>query len=313
MRRVQNITTRSGRVRKNFISLIFWTPNINLFRDARWGRGQEAWGEDPELIGEMGAAFVQGLQGANTDRLKVAACAKHYAVHSGPEAVRNGFDAQVSKKLLHETYLPHFKKLIDVDVATVMGAYNAVDGVPCVGHDHLLNEVLRDRWNFRGFVVSDAGAVSCMHLAKEKDAENNKAEVADAAWAHLADTVQIGHGVTNDSAESAAYAIKGGCDMAIGSEISDFAAEALERGLLTEADIDQALERILHVLVRIGWLDSAAEQEQRAVPSSVIHSDENVELITANCCAVYGAAEKRWRAATERCYQNDRSFGSGSD
>ena len=127
-------------------------------------------------------------------------------MHSGPEALRNGFNVNLSKKLLYETYLPHFKQLVDAGVATVMSAYNAVNGIPCAGHRELLEETLRQKWGFEGFVVSDAGTVSCMHLKKNPQSGGARAEVADEAWAFLADTVKAGHEVTADSAESAAYA-----------------------------------------------------------------------------------------------------------
>jgi len=264
----------------NFISLVFWTPNINLFRDPRWGRGQETWGEDPELIGRMGAAFVRGLQGNNRDQLKLVACAKHFAVHSGPEALRNGFNVNLSKKLLYETYLPHFKKLVDSGVATVMSAYNAVNGIPCSGHHELLEETLRQKWGFEGFVVSDAGAVSCMHLKKNPQSGGARAEVADQAWAFLADTVKAGHEVTSDGAESAACALKGGCDMAIGSEISDHAQEALDRGLLDEADLDRAVQRILQVLFRVGWLetDDGAPYAPEKESKEILQAPEHIQL-----------------------------------
>ncbi len=144
--------------------LTFWSPNVNIFRDPRWGRGQETWGEDPTLTGEMGAAFVRGLQGDDPNYLKAAACAKHYAVHSGPEALRHVFDVHPSRQDLYDTYLPAFKKLVtEAKVEAVMGAYNAVFGVPCNASEFLLNETLRKEWGFEGHVVSDCGAVTDIH------------------------------------------------------------------------------------------------------------------------------------------------------
>ena len=155
--------------RKGFTSiyqgLTFWSPNINIFRDGgRWGRGQETYGEDPYLTGELGCAFVRGLQGDDPKYLKAAACAKHYAVHSGPEALRHVFNVSPSKHDLYETYLPAFKKLvIEANVEAVMGAYNAVYGVPCNASEFLLNHTLREEWGFEGHVVSDCGAITDIH------------------------------------------------------------------------------------------------------------------------------------------------------
>ena len=144
--------------------LTFWSPNINIFRDPRWGRGQETWGEDPFLTGELGSAFVRGLQGDHPHYLKAAACAKHYAVHSGPEKMRHTFDAQVSQRDLYSTYLPAFKKLVtQAGVEAVMGAYNRVLGVPCCASNLLLQDILRGEWGFEGHVVSDCWALTDIH------------------------------------------------------------------------------------------------------------------------------------------------------
>ena len=210
-------------VRKNGFSgmyqgLTFWSPNINIFRDPRWGRGQETWGEDPYLTGEMGAAFVRGLQGDHPKYLKTAACAKHYAVHSGPEKQRHSFNAVVSKRDLNDTYLPAFKKLVvEAEVEAVMGAYNRTNDEPCCSSQLLLVETLRQKWGFTGHVVSDCGAVSDIHN---------------------------GHKVTKDAAESAALALKAGCDMSCIYEY-EYLSEAMERGLINESDIDRSLARTL--------------------------------------------------------------------
>jgi len=264
-----------------FVSLAFWTPNINLFRDPRWGRGQETWGEDPTLTGRMGAAFVRGLQGDDPEHLRLVACAKHYAVHSGPENIRNGFDATVSPKVLHETYLPHFRHLVAAGAATVMGAYNAVNGHPCCAHPHLLGDILRGDWGFEGFVVSDAGAISNFHGPKHgqglRTAGAGK-DHADERWAHLQDTVTVGHGITADVVESAALALRNGCDMSIGRELPANASEALRRGLIATADIDRAAKRILRVLCRVGGFDPLEASPHAAVPTSVIASAEHRAL-----------------------------------
>lgn len=238
-----------------FISLAYWTPNINLFRDPRWGRGQETFGEDPQLSGTIGAAFVQGLQGEDTEHLLVSACAKHFAVHSGPEAIRTAFNAEVTPKLLAETYLPHFKMLVDAGVAVVMGAYNSLNGEPCCGSPALLDDVLRKQWGFDGVVVSDAGAIAAFHRGYREEAEDVAAE--DAQWAFLARQMKElpGHGVTHDAAESAAMALKSGCDMSLGDDLTPaIVREALERGLIAEANIDVAAGRVLALAAKLGLL-----------------------------------------------------------
>ena len=147
--------------RSRYAGLTFWTPNINIFRDPRWGRGQETYGEDPYLTSQIGIVFVKGLQGDHPKYLKAAACAKHYAVHSGPEALRHEFDAIVTPRDLHETYFPAFEALVkEANVEIVMGAYNRVLGEPACGSPFLLQETLREKWGFKGHVVSDCGAIS---------------------------------------------------------------------------------------------------------------------------------------------------------
>ena len=142
-----------------YTGLTLWSPNVNMFRDPRWGRGQETFGEDPYLAARMGVEFVKGLQGDDPNFLMTAACAKHYAVHSGPEAKRHGFNVNIDKRDLYEYYLPAFKALVqEAKVESVMGAYSAVNGVPCCASKYLLRDILRDEWGFRGHVVSDVGA-----------------------------------------------------------------------------------------------------------------------------------------------------------
>ena len=143
--------------------LTFWSPNVNIFRDPRWGRGQETYGEDPYLTEKMGVSFVKGIQGNDPRYLKAAACAKHFAVHSGPEKLRHEFDARVSGQDLEETYLPAFHALVDAGVEGVMGAYNRVNGEPACGSKTLLQEILTERWGFRGYVTSDCWAVADFH------------------------------------------------------------------------------------------------------------------------------------------------------
>jgi beta-glucosidase len=231
--------------------LTFWSPNVNIFRDPRWGRGQETWGEDPFLTGEMGSAFVEGLQGDDPKYMKAAACAKHYAVHSGPEKDRHVFNAQVSKRDLNDTYLPAFKKLVmDAKVESVMGAYNRTLDEPCNASHLLLEEKLRGEWGFQGHVVSDCGAIADFHMH---------------------------HKITKDEAESAAMAVKAGCDIECG-QVYDFLGEALQRGLLTEADIDTALERTLATRFKLGLFDPEEMVPYASTPMSVVNSPEHRKL-----------------------------------
>ncbi len=231
--------------------LTFWAPNINIFRDPRWGRGQETYGEDPHLTGEMGVAYVRGLQGDDPRYLKAAACAKHYAVHSGPEKERHSFDARISKREMHDTYLPAFKRLVtEAGVEAVMGAYNRVNGEPCCAHPYLLGELLRGEWKFQGHVVSDCWALVDIHMH---------------------------HHVTAGPVESAALALTRGCDLACGS-VFDVLDEALARGLVSEADLDQALARTLGTRFKLGMFDPPEQVPYAAIPPEVIGCDEHRRL-----------------------------------
>ncbi len=231
--------------------LTFWSPNINIFRDPRWGRGQETWGEDPFLTGEMGAAFVRGLQGDDPRYLKAAACAKHYAVHSGPEKERHTFNAAVSRRDLFTTYLPAFKKMVvEAKVEAVMGAYNRTLDEPCCASRLLLADILRGEWDFQGHVVSDCGALSDIHK---------------------------NHHVTADAAESAALALKAGCDLACDCVFDDL-PEALKRGLISEADIDRALERTLATRFKLGLFDPPECVPYASTPESVIGCETHRQL-----------------------------------
>lgn len=231
--------------------LTLWSPNINIFRDPRWGRGQETWGEDPYLTGAMGVAFVHGLQGDHPQYLKTAACAKHYAVHSGPEKLRHSFDARPSRLDLHNTYLPAFKKLVlEAKVEAVMGAYNAVDGLPACASPFLLNHILRQEWGFEGHIVSDCWALDNLH--KE-------------------------HGYTRDAVESAAAALKAGCDLACMSTF-DHLAEAVQRGLVSEAEIDLALSRSLATRFKLGMFDPPEQVPYASIPLSVVNRPEHRQL-----------------------------------
>lgn len=231
--------------------LTFWSPNINIFRDPRWGRGQETWGEDPYLTGEMGAAFVRGLQGDHPRYLKAAACAKHYAVHSGPEKLRHVFDVHPTRRDLYDTYLPAFQKLVtEAKVEAVMGAYNRVNGAPACASDFLLGQTLRDEWGFKGHVVSDCWALSDIH--------NH-------------------HHYTTDAVETAAVALKAGCDLSCVCTY-DRLGEAIQRGLISEADIDRSLARTLATRFKLGMFDPADQVPYASTPVSVINSPEHRQL-----------------------------------
>lgn len=232
--------------------LNFWSPNINIYRDPRWGRGQETYGEDPILTGELGAAYVRGLQGDDPRYMKAGACAKHYAVHSGPEALRHEFNVDPSPRDLYDTYLPAFKKLVrEAQVESVMGAYNAVFGVPCNASRFLLEEVLRSDWGFEGHVVSDCGAVTDIHL---------------------------NHHYATDAVEGAAAAIQAGCDLACDHAYSENLAAALERGLLSEADLDRSLERTLRTRFKLGMFDPAEQVPFNSIEMSVVDCVEHRRL-----------------------------------
>jgi beta-glucosidase len=231
--------------------LTFWSPNVNIFRDPRWGRGQETWGEDPSFTGEMASAFVKGLQGDHPKYLKAAACAKHYAVHSGPEKDRHTFDAIVSKRDLYDTYLPAFKKLVmEAKVEAVMGAYNRTLGEPCNGSKLLLEDILRGEWGFEGHVVSDCGALSDFHLH---------------------------HKVTQDAAETVALALKRGCDMGCDHVYSEI-PEAIARGLITEMDVNRALARTLATRFKLGMFDPAEDVPFTSISMDVVACNAHRQL-----------------------------------
>ncbi len=257
MKEVGNVISVEGRAKYNayaaeedrdiYKGLTFWSPNVNIFRDPRWGRGHETYGEDPYLTGELGQAFVEGLQG-DGEYLKAAACAKHFAVHSGPEAVRHHFDAEVGEKDLWETYLPAFEKLVKkADVEAVMGAYNRTNGEPCCGHKRLMEEILRDQWKFEGHYVSDCWAVRDFHT---------------------------NHMVTATAEESAALALKTGCDVNCGNTYLHMLS-AYEQGLVTEEDITIAAERLFTTRFLLGLFD---ETEYDRIGYDKIECKEHLAL-----------------------------------
>ena len=246
-----NEAIRNGEHRQ-YYGLSFWTPNINIFRDPRWGRGQETYGEDPYLTSVMGMAAVNGLQGDNPDYYKSHACAKHYAVHSGPESLRHSFNAVVSLRDLWETYLPAFEALVtEADVREVMGAYNRYDGEPCCSNDALLVDILRDRWNYQGMVVSDCGAISDFY---RKGAHETHA----------------------DAPSASADAVITGTDVECGSSYKTL-TEAVEKGFITEADIDIAMRRIIRGWIELGMLDYADLTPWKDIPYSIVASKEHAK------------------------------------
>lgn len=231
--------------------LTFWSPNVNLFRDPRWGRGQESWGEDPFMSGAMATAFVKGLQGDHPKYLKAAACAKHYVVHSGPERDRHTFNAIVTRRELYDSYLPSFKALVvDAKVESVMGAYNRTLDEPCCASQLLLEDILRGEWGFEGHVVSDCGALGDFHL---------------------------NHKITNDAAESAALALQKGCDLGCDT-VFDEIPEAIQRGLISEADVDRALERTLGTRFKLGMFDPPEDVPFTSISMDVVACPEHREL-----------------------------------
>ena len=253
-----DVAATEGRAKYNALSargdrdiyhgLSFWSPNINIFRDPRWGRGHETYGEDPYLTSRLGQAYVRGLQGKG-EHLKAAACAKHFAVHSGPESLRHHFDAIASPRDLEETYLPAFEDLVrKAKVEAVMGAYNRTNGEPCCGSRKLLVDTLRKKWGFRGHVVSDCWAVRDFHT---------------------------GHMVTSGPAESAALALEMGCDLNCGNTYLHMLS-AYEQGLVSEEQITEAAVRLFTTRYLLGILGEGSEYD--AIPYTAVECEEHLRL-----------------------------------
>ncbi len=237
--------------------LTMWSPNINIFRDPRWGRGQETYGEDPYLTSRMGVAYVKGLQG-DKEVLKTAACAKHFAVHSGPEALRHEFNAEVNKKDLYETYLPAFEACVkEAKVESVMGAYNRTNGEPCCGSKMLMEDILRNDWKFDGHYVSDCWAIADFHEY---------------------------HKITKTAPESAALALKYGCDMNCGVTYLHL-LQALEDGLVTEEQITKSVERVMETRIKLGMFDDDCEYDN--IPFEVVdckeHNEKSLKAVEKSC------------------------------
>jgi beta-glucosidase len=231
--------------------LNFWSPNINIFRDPRWGRGQETYGEDPYLTSRMGVAFVKGMQGDDPRYLKVGATAKHYAVHSGPEPERHHFDVHPSEQDLYETYLPAFRALVqEGHVSAVMGAYNRVNGESASASPRLLQEILRKDWGFKGYVVSDCDAV---------------------------DDIFSQHKIVATAEEASALALKSGLDLNCGKTYAALVA-AVRQGLITEAQIDVSVRRLMLARMQLGMFDPPAQVKWTQIPYSVNQSPEHDRL-----------------------------------
>ena len=237
--------------RQIYTGLTFWSPNINIFRDPRWGRGQETYGEDPYLAARLGVAFVKGLQGDDPNYLKLVATPKHFAVHSGPELNRHSFDARVGERDLRGTYLPAFEACVrEGGAASVMGAYNRLNGQPCCASPTLLEDILRREWGFDGYVVSDCGAIT--------DIFQN-------------------HQVVGTAEEAAALAVNNGCDLDCGCVYPALVA-AVDQGLISPAAIDRAVERLFTARFRLGMFDPPQQVPYAQIPYEVVDSPAHREL-----------------------------------
>jgi len=263
MKTMGNYTAEEGRAifnessrtdtssRRRYIGLTYWTPNINIFRDPRWGRGQETYGEDPFLTGTLTKAFVTGLQGNDPKYLKAAGCAKHYAIHSGPEPSRHAFDVNVSDHDLWDTYLPAFRELVvNAKVAGVMCAYNAYAGQPCCASDKLMLNILRNQWKFTGYVTSDCGAI---------------------------DDFFNFHKTHPDAASAAADAVWHGTDIDCGNVAYKALVQAVKDGKITEKQIDVSLKRLFTIRFRLGMFDPVDMVKYAQIPFSVLEKKEHKE------------------------------------
>ena len=237
--------------------LTFWSPNINIFRDPRWGRGQETYGEDPYLTSRIGVAFVRGLQGDDPEYFKVIATPKHFAVHSGPESLRHRFDARTRTRDLYETYLPAFESCITEGGAySIMGAYNRYDGEACCASQLLLGDLLRGTWKFPGYVLSDCGAIM---------------------------DIYAGHRIVKNAAEASALAVKAGCDLTCGGEYEAL-GEAVVKGLITENEITLSVRRLMRARFRLGMFDPPDAVRYAGIPMSENDTDEHSMLARKVAC-----------------------------
>lgn len=248
-RAIYNDATSKGKT-GIYQGLTFWSPNVNIFRDPRWGRGQETYGEDPYLTSQLGVAFVHGLQGDDPRYLKTSACAKHYAVHSGPEWNRSFFNAEVSNQDLWDTYLPAFQKLItDAKVSGVMCAYNAFSGQPCCGNDLLMMDILRNKWSFTGYVTSDCGGINHFHM-RHKTHPDKQSAAADAVL----------HGTDCECSSNGAY-------HALNLAVAE--------GLIKEEQIDISLQRLFEIRLRLGMFDPIEMVPYSSITTDVLECDNH--------------------------------------
>lgn len=237
---------------KRYTGLTFWSPNINIFRDPRWGRGHETYGEDPYLTGQMGIQFVKGLQGDDPKYMKLVATAKHFAVHNGPEPDRHTFNVTPNTRDLWETYLPAFEDLVvDADVYSIMGAYNRVDGESSCASWLLLEDILRNKWDFEGYVVSDCGAINDIHTY---------------------------HKIVNTPEESAAIGIRKGCDLNCGNIYQNHLRKAVELGLIDEGEIDLSLYRLILAKMKLGMFDPSEQVPYANIPFELNDSELHNEM-----------------------------------
>jgi len=234
-----------------YSGITFYAPNVNIFRDPRWGRGQETYGEDPYLTSRMSLGYVKGMQGNDPQYLKTAACAKHFVVHSGPEEARHSFDAVPPLKDFYETYTPAFETLVkEGHVESVMCAYNRTFGKPCCGSSFLLHDLLREKWGFKGYVTTDCWAIQNFYKY---------------------------HGTTPDEAESVALAIKSGVNLCCGNEFNGI-PEAVKRGLITESEVDDALRILLRTRFKLGLFDPVNKNPYSAINENVIGCQKHIDL-----------------------------------
>lgn len=246
-RAIHNLAIENNKTGNRYMGLTYWTPNINIFRDPRWGRGQETYGEDPFLTAKLGAAFVRGLQGNDNKYLQAAACAKHFAVHSGPEPSRHSDNFNPSAYDLWDTYLPAFKELVTkADVAGVMCAYNAVNTQPCCASDLLMSDILRNQWKFTGYVTSDCWAI---------------------------DDFFRYHKTHKDSTSSAIDAVIHGTDVECGRTVYLALIDAVKNGLIKESQLDVSLKRLFTIRYRLGMFDPPSMVKYAQTPSAVLESD----------------------------------------
>lgn len=258
LERIAEVISDEGRAKFNvqqkysdydiYKGLTFWSPNVNIFRDPRWGRGHETFGEDPYLTSRLGVRFIEGMQGKDEKYMKVAACAKHFAVHSGPEDLRHSFNAEATAQDMRETYLPAFKACVkEAGVEVVMGAYNRTNGEPCCGSKALLEDILRDEWQFKGHVTSDCWAIKDFHEF---------------------------HMVTANAVESVALAMNRGCDLNCGNIYGNL-LKAVEQGIVKEETIETAVTRLLTTRMKLGLFDAPEKVPYNTINYDVVDCKEH--------------------------------------